>query len=404
MAAEPAGKMAVWFIFATVLIDMIGIGIIIPVLPKLIVEISGQDLAGASILGGWLFFAYGGMQFLFGPTVGNLSDAVGRRPVLLISLIGLGIDYILMAFAPTMFWLFVGRIVAGLCGASYVTASAYLADVTAPEDRARAFGLIGAAFGVGFVFGPALGGILGEYGPRVPFYAAAAFSLVNVAFGYFVLPETLPPEKRRPFEWRRANPVGALRVFSSYPGAIPLAIAMFAFFLASSVYPAIWAFWAIARFGWSEMTIGLSLAAFGLVTALTQGVVTGPIVARYGERKVMIFGLLMAAIAAVGYGLAPSLTVVLILFVIHAPEGFVHPTMTALLSHAAPEDAQGEMQGGIASLQNLGMLIGTVFFAQIFGWFMHPNAIWVSPSIGYFVAAFMIALTLLGVILTNRSR
>lgn len=404
MSQQPQGKLAVWFVFATVLLDMIGIGLVVPVLPRLISEIAGRDIANASVLGGWLFFVYGGMQFLFGPAVGNLSDAVGRRPVLLLSVFGLGIDYFLTALAPTIGWLFIGRGIAGICGASYVTANAYLADITKPDDRARAFGLIGAAFGVGFTIGPALGGILGEFGPRVPFYAAAAFSLVNFAFGLFVLPETLPPDKRRPFEWRRANPLGALKVFSTYPGVIPLAAAMFVFFLASSVYPAIWAYWGIARFGWSEMTIGLSLAAFGLVTALTQGFVTGPIVARFGERRVMIFGLLMTVIAVVGYGLAPSLFVVMLLFVVNAPEGFVQPTMTAILSHAAPDDAQGEMQGGIASLQNLGMLIGTVVFAQIFGYFMQPNAIVMSPSVGFFVAAALFTLTLVWVVLATSER
>ncbi|MEQ1647599.1 MAG: TCR/Tet family MFS transporter [Hyphomicrobiaceae bacterium] len=404
MSQQPQGKLAVWFVFATVLLDMIGIGLVVPVLPRLISEIAGRDIANASVLGGWLFFVYGGMQFLFGPAVGNLSDAVGRRPVLLLSVFGLGIDYFLTALAPTIGWLFIGRGIAGICGASYVTANAYLADITKPDDRARAFGLIGAAFGVGFTIGPALGGILGEFGPRVPFYAAAAFSLVNFAFGFFVLPETLPPDKRRPFEWRRANPLGALKVFSTYPGVIPLAAAMFVFFLASSVYPAIWAYWGIARFGWSEMTIGLSLAAFGLVTALTQGFVTGPIVARFGERRVMIFGLLMTVIAVVGYGLAPSLFVVMLLFVVNAPEGFVQPTMTAILSHAAPDDAQGEMQGGIASLQNLGMLIGTVVFAQIFGYFMQPNAIVMSPSVGFFVAAALFTLTLVWIVLATSER
>ena len=400
----PTTTPAVWFAVATVFIDMIGMGLVMPVLPRLILEVSSVDLAQATVIGGWLFFAYAGMLFLLGPTMGSLSDAFGRRPLLLVSIFGLGVDYILTALAPSIFWLFVGRAIAGVCGASYVIANAFLADLTPPDQRARVFGYIGAAFGLGFVIGPALGGILGEFGPRVPFYAAAAFSLANFVFGWFVLPETLPPDKRRPFDIARANPIGTLKVFRTYSGAIPLSLAMFAFFLASAVYPAIWAFWGIARFGWSELTIGLTLAVFGIVTALTQAFVTGPIVARYGEWRVVVFGLVSAAVAAGGYGLAPSLLAVLVLFVIHAPEGFVMPALTALLSRCAPEDAQGEMQGGIASLQSLGMVLGTPFFAHVFGYFMQPNAPVVSPSIGFYVAAGMLALVLAGFLLTTSSR
>ena len=394
--AKPPHRLALWFALLTVLIDMAGIGLIIPVLPRLIMEVGGVDLAAASVLGGWLFFAYGGMQFLFGPAIGNLSDAIGRRPVLLLSVFGLGCDYIIMALAPSLAWLFFGRIVAGVCGASFVTVNAYLADITAPEDRARVFGYVGAAFGLGFIIGPAVGGLLGAFGPRVPFYAAAAFSLLNFALGCLVLPETLPAEKRRRFEIARANPLGTLRVFANYRGVIPLAAAMFAFFFASAVYPAIWSFWGIARFGWSELTIGLTLAVFGFVTAVTQGFVTGPLVARLGEWRTMLFGLSMATIAAVGYGIAPNLGVVLLLFVLHAPEGFVQPTMTALMSQRAPDDAQGELQGGIASLQNLALLLGTVFFAEIFGIFMKPTAPVVSPNVSYFIAATLLAATTAG--------
>lgn len=397
MAAAKPGRFAVWFIFMTVFIDMVGFGLIMPVLPRLIEEIGHTDIAGASILGGWLFFAYGAMQFLAGPALGNLSDAYGRRPMLLIAVAGLAVDYLIMAFAPTMLWLFVGRTIAGLCGASYVIANAYLADITAPEDRAKVFGYMGAAFGLGFVIGPAVGGLLGEFGSRVPFFAAAAFSLLNFVVGYLAIPETLAPENRRPFSWTRANPIGTLVVFRQYRSVIPLAATTFLYFLATSVYPAIWAFWGIAAFGWSEATIGLTLAAFGLITAVVQGGLTGPVVKWLGERNTVIFGLIMAAIAAAGYGLAPSLLVVLILLVVHAPEGFVHPALTALMSRAAPPDAQGELQGGIASLQNLAMVLGTVFFAQVFGHFLKPTAAIVSTGMAYYIAAALIVVTLLGV-------
>jgi len=393
MSRRP-GKFAVTFVFITVFLDMVGFGLVMPVLPRLIEEVSGTDLAGASIWGGWLFFAYGGMQFLFGPAIGNLSDAVGRRPVLLLSVFGLAIDYLLTGFAPSMLWLFVGRIFAGICGASYTTANAFLADITKPADRARVFGLMGAAFGLGFIIGPAIGGLLGTFGPRVPFFVAAGIALLNFAYGWFVLPETLAPENRRSFSLARSNPVGALKVFAQYRGVVPLSAVMFLYFLSTAVYPAIWAFWGIAAFGWSEATVGLTLAAFGLITALVQGGLTGPVVKWMGERNAALFGLVMAVVALVGYGLAPGLLAVLILLVIHAPEGFVHPALTAMMSHEAPDDAQGEIQGGIASLQSIGMLLGTVLFAQVFGWFVEPGGSSVSVGAPFFLAALMLAATL----------
>ena len=387
-------KFAVTFVFITVFLDMVGFGLVMPVLPRLIEEVSGADLASASIWGGWLFFAYGGMQFLFGPAIGNLSDAVGRRPVLLLSVFGLAVDYLLTGFAPTMTWLFIGRIFAGICGASYTTANAFLADITKPEDRAKVFGLMGAAFGLGFVIGPAIGGLLGTFGPRVPFFVAAGLAILNFIYGWFVLPETLAPENRRPFSFARSNPIGALKVFARYRGVVPLSAVMLLYFLATAVYPAIWAFWGIAAFGWSEATIGLTLAAFGLITAIVQGGLTGPVVKWLGERNTTVFGLVTAVVALVGYGLAPSLTVVLILIVIHAPEGFVHPALTAMMSHQAPDDAQGEIQGGIASLQSIGMLLGTVLFTQVFGWFTSPDAPVHSPGAAYLLAAIILTATL----------
>ena len=393
MSRRP-GKFAVIFVFITVFLDMVGFGLVMPVLPRLIEEVGGTDLAGASIWGGWLFFAYGGMQFLFGPAIGNLSDAVGRRPVLLLSVFGLAVDYLLTGFAPNLFWLFVGRVFAGICGASYTTANAYLADITKPEERAKVFGMMGAAFGLGFVIGPAIGGLLGEFGPRVPFFVAAGLSILNVAYGWFVLPETLAPENRRPFSLARANPIGALKVFAQYRGVVPLSAVMFLYFLSTAVYPAIWAFWGIAAFGWSEATVGLTLAAFGLITALVQGGLTGPVVKWLGERNAAVFGLVMAVVALVGYALAPGLVAVLILLVIHAPEGFVHPALTAMMSHEAPDDAQGEIQGGIASLQSIGMLLGTVLFAQVFGWFAVPGSPPAAAGYPFFLAAIMLAATL----------
>jgi len=387
MTAHTPSRHAVTFIFITVFLDMVGFGLIMPVLPRLIEDVSGADLAGASLLAGWLFFAYGGMQFLCGPLLGNLSDAYGRRPILLLSVFGLGVDYLLTAFAPNMFWLFVGRTLAGLCGASYTTANAYLADITEPESRAKVFGYMGAAFGLGFIIGPAIGGILGEYGPRVPFFAAACISILNVAYGYLVLPETLPRESRRPFSLARSNPIGVFKVFATYRQALPLCIVMAMYFFATSVYPAIWAFWGIARFNWSEMTIGWTLSVFGLITAVVQGGLTGPAVKWLGERNTTILALATSVIAAAGYGVATGMSMVLILFLVHAPEGFAQPALTALMSKDAPPDAQGELQGGIASAQNLALLVGTVMFAQIFGYFLQDGSPIQSPNVAYFISA-----------------
>ncbi len=395
MAPAAPTRHAVTFVLITVFLDMMGFGLIMPVLPRLIEDVGDMTLAQASVIGGWMFFAFSITQFAFSPLMGNLSDRFGRRPLLLLAVFGLGVDYLFSALAPSLFWLFVGRAVAGLCGSSYVIANAYIADVTEPAARAKAFGMMGAAFGVGFVLGPAIGGLLGEFGPRVPFYAAAVISALNFVYGWFVLPETLTVEKRRKFEWRRANPFGTLAVFRRYGGVMPLCAVLGVYFFASSVYPAIWSFWGIAKFGWTEAVVGLSLAAFGVVTALFQGLLTGPAVARFGEHRVALIGMICAVIAAIGYGLAGSLTAVVLLFIVHGPEGFVHPMLTAILSKAVPEDAQGELQGGLASIMNIAMLGGTVFFTQIFGWFLTPGAPIISPDIAFYTAAALILVSLI---------
>ena len=393
-AVAPVSRHAVTFILITVLLDMIGFGIIIPVLPALIGDVGHVGLGPASVIGGWMAAFYSLAQFAFAPLMGNLSDRFGRRPLLLLAIFGLGFDYVLQALAPTIGWLFVGRAVAGLCGASWVIANAYIADITPPEQRARAFAVMGAAFGLGFVIGPAIGGLLGEFGPRVPFIVAACISALNFAYGWFVLPESLRLENRRRFELARANPFGAFRVFRRYHRVLPMCAVMAAFFFFSSVYPAIWPFWGIANFGWSEAMVGLSLAIFGVVMAGFQGGLAGPAVKLFGEHRVVTIGLISATIAALGYGMAGSLSVVVILMFIHGPEGLVHPMLTALMSRRVPEDAQGELQGGISAITNLAMLAGTVFFAQIFGYFMSQNAPFQSPNVAYYVAGAGLALTL----------
>jgi MFS transporter, DHA1 family, tetracycline resistance protein len=378
---------AVTFVLITVFLDMVGFGLIMPVLPDLIQDVGQMSVADATRIGGWMFAAFSLTQFAFSPLMGNLSDRYGRRPLLLLAVFGLGVDYLFSALAPTIFWLFVGRAIAGLCGSSYVIANAYIADVTAPDQRARAFGMIGAAFGVGFVLGPAIGGLLGTFGPRVPFYAAAAISMLNLVYGWFVLPETLTADKRRAFEWRRANPFGTLAVFRTYAGILPLCGVFGLYFFASAIYPAIWPFWGEAKFGWGTGMIGVSLAAFGIITAIFQGALTGPAVARFGEVRVALIGMVSAVIAVIGYGFAGGLAMVVVFMIVHGPEGFVHPMLVALMSKAVPDDAQGELQGGISSIMNLAMLVGTIFFSQVFAYFMEPDAPFQSPNMAFFAAA-----------------
>ena len=391
IAASPSARApsrhAIYFVLITVLLDMIGFGLIIPVLPVLIETVGHMTLAEASLVGGWMFFAYSAAQFVFGPLMGNLSDRFGRRPLLLLAILGLMLDYILQSWAPTLVWLYIGRAISGVCGASWIIANAYIADITTPEDRAKYYGMMGAAFGLGFVLGPALGGLLGEYGPRVPFYFAAGISAANLIYGYFVLPETLDAAHRRPFEWRRANPLGAFRVFQSYHGVVPMCIVLFSFFFFSSVYPAIWPFWGMAKFGWSPSMVGLTLAIFGLCMAAAQGGLTGPLVKRFGEWNVALIGFVAATIAALGYGFAGGLTMVIVMMLVHTPEGFIYPMLSALMSKAVPENAQGELQGGVSAILNVSQLMGTVFYAQMFGYFMSPGAPFQSPAMGFFIAA-----------------
>ena len=403
MTASLTSKYAVTFVFITVLLDMVGFGMIIPVQPAIIQEVGHVDIAHASYIGGWMFFAFSATQFLFGPTLGNLSDAFGRRPLLLIAVFGLGVDFLITALAPNLFWLFVGRTFAGLCGGSYVIANAYIADVTPPEGRAKAFGMMGAAFGLGFVIGPAIGGLLGAYGPRVPFFVAAGISFLNFLFGYFVLPETLKPEQRRSFEWARANPFGTFKVFQNYRGVLPLCAVLFMYFFATSVYPAIWPFWGMAKFGWDAKMIGLTLAGFGIMMALTQGILTGPTVKGLGEWNTALLGLVTAVVGAVGYGWAPSFGFILLFLVLHAGEGFVHPMLSALISHRVPDDAQGELQGGLSSIMSISMLLGTVFFSQTFGYFMSGAAGFVSPNVAMYVSAALSVISLV-LFLTSAKR
>lgn len=385
---------AVSFALLVVFLDMVGVGLIIPVLPRLIEAVGEMDLAHASRIGGLMFAAFSLAQFASAPLMGALSDRFGRRPLLLLAIGGLGVDFVFHALAPTVAWLFVGRLIAGVCGSSYVIANAYIADITAPEHRARAFGLMGAALGLGFVLGPALGGLLGGFGPRVPFWVAAAVSGANFLYGLVVLPETLPVEKRRPLNWREANPFGMFAVFARARGVAPLVVIYALYFFGSAVYPAIWAFWGMAKFGWTEATIGLSLAAFGVVWAVFQGGLTGPAGKWLGEERAALLGLFIAMAAAAGYGFATGIATVMLLLLFHGPDGFVQPMLTAMMSRAVPDDEQGALQGGLGAVSNLMMLLGTLFFTQVFGYFLSDAAPVRSPDAAYFTAALVLAVPL----------
>jgi MFS transporter, DHA1 family, tetracycline resistance protein len=377
---------AVRFVFLTVLIDAIGFGIVMPVLPAIIMKLGHVGLAEATRIGGWLGVLYAAVQFLTGPTMGNLGDRFGRRPVILGSLAGFAVDYALMGFAPTLGWLFVGRALAGLFGASFGPAGAAMADLSAPEDRARHFGMIGAAFGIGFVVGPAIGGLLGELGPRAPFHAAALLALANFLFGLFVFPETLAPANRRPFQWKRANPLGALLALGRRKGVLPVAFASFWWNLASMIYPTTWAFYAIAAFGWTPGIIGASLATVGLLMALSQVLLVGRVVSRFGERRAAEIGIGCAMAGFIFYALIRNGWLVFPILAVTAMQSLIMPSMSGLMSRRVPPDAQGELQGFSGSLQALGAIIAPALYNPALAWFTGPDAPFRFPGIGFAMA------------------
>ena len=357
------------FVFVTVALDAMGIGVIIPIMPQLLQELSGLGIGQAALWGGYLSFTYAAMQFAFSPVIGGLSDRYGRRPVLLVSLAALGIDYLVMANAGALWVLFLGRALAGIAGATYSTASAYIADVTPKEKRAAAFGLVGAGFGVGFVLGPVIGGLMGELGTRAPFYAAAAIAFANFAYGWFVLPESLPPEKRRPFDWRRANPLGALDQLRRLPMVGLFVGVVFLYSLAHYVFPAVWSYYTTAAFDWSAVQIGASLAAVGIGFALVQGVAIRPILARFGEVRTAYLGLGLETLGLIGLAFATHGWMVFALMPLTVLGDIVKPAITGLMSNRVAEDAQGELQGIISSAQALTVILSPVMMTQLFGYF-----------------------------------
>ncbi len=391
------------FIFITVLLDVLGLGIIIPVLPDLIKMLTGEGLDRAAVYGGAIMLLYAVIQFFAAPIIGNLSDRFGRRPVLLISLMGLSIDYIIMALAPTIIWLFIGRALTGIGGATITTASAYMADVSPPEKKAQNFGLLGAAFGLGFIIGPLMGGMLGEFGPRIPFYAAAAVAFANFLYGLIVLPESLPPERRRPFDWARANPVGALMELRQYPLVLPLAGSLFLFHVGHYVYPSVWNFFTIAAFDWSAAQVGLSLTAVGVVSAFVQGGLVGRIVTRVGALKAAVIGLCFAVVGHLGYGLAPTPFVLYLVMGLTCLSGISGPAINGLLSNAVPADSQGALQGGVTSLMSIAAIISPPIMTLLFSAFTGPDAPVFFPGAPFMLSAGLMGLSLLTIVIISRN-
>ncbi len=367
-------KAAMGFIFFTLLIDVTGLGLIIPVFPKLIQQLIHGGISEASKWGGWLTFAYAIMQFLFAPVLGNLSDKYGRRPVLLFSLLGFGIDYIFLAVAPTIGWLFVGRVIAGITGASFTTATAYIADISTDENRAQNFGMIGAAFGLGFIIGPVIGGLLGEYGARLPFIVAAGLALLNALYGYFVLPESLDKEHRRGFNWKRANPMGSLLQLKKYPALGGIVGSLVLVYIAAHAVQSTWTFINIEKFKWSEAMIGYSLGMVGLLVAIVQGGLIRFINPRLGNEKSAYIGLALYALGLLLFAFASQTWMMFVFLIPYCLGGIAGPALQSIISGQVPPNEQGELQGALASLMSVTSIIGPLLMTYSFSYFTKPGA------------------------------
>lgn len=390
------------FVLVTVMIDAMGIGLIMPIMPNLILEVEGGTLSDAAIWGGILSTAFAVMQFLFSPVLGNLSDAYGRRPVLLVSLFVMALDYLVMAYAGSLWLLFIGRVIGGITAATHATAGAYIADISKPEEKAANFGLLGAAFGAGFVLGPLIGGLLGELGTRAPFFAAAALSALNFALGWFVMRETVKPDSRRPFNWRRANPFGAFRAVARIPGISGLLWVYFLYSVAIYVYPAIWSYFSQERFGWQPQAIGFSLAVYGVSMALVQGWLLRHSVQWMGERKTVLWGQGFDFLAFGILGFISSGTLALILIPVSALGAVVQPALQGIMSKAVADDQQGELQGVMTAVHALSMIISPLMTTAVFAHFTRADAPVYLPGAPFLLALILMALGCL-VFLKTRS-
>ena len=386
-------KPALIFIFVTLFLDVLGIGLIIPILPRLINELTQGGIASAAYVFGALSAVYSLMQFVFAPIIGSLSDRFGRRPVILISLFGSSIDYFLMAWAPTLAWFFVARIISGIAGANYAAAFAYIADISPKQKRSANFGIIGAAFGLGFIFGPSLGGWLGDYHVRLPFYAAGVLTLINWFYGLCILPESLKSENHRPFSWKRSNPIGALLELRKHPLVHGLSISYFLSSFAQQVYPAIWVLYTSFRYNWTSKETGFSLALVGLTGAIVQGGLSRIIIPKVGERNAAVGGLLVMAFAMVGYGLATEAWMVYLIIVFGSIAGVSVPAIQGTVSITIGADEQGGLHGSLTSLQSASGFLGPPFAAGIFGYFISDHAPFSLPGAAFFSSACVVLLS-----------
>lgn len=382
------------FIFITILIDVIGLGIIIPVIPKLIQELSGKGLSEASRYGGWLMFSYAIMQFLFSPILGGLSDKYGRRPVLLISLFGLGIDYIFMAWAPSMSWLFLGRIIAGISGASFTTATAYIADISEPEKRAQNFGLVGAAFGLGFIIGPVIGGISAQWGARIPFIAASVLTLINFLYGYFFIPESLNISNRRNFEWKRANPVSSLLNLRRYPAVSSLAACLMLIYIASHAVQSNWSYYTMLKFSWNEAMVGYSLSFVGILVSLVQGGLIRIVIPKIGQIKSIYAGLAFYGIGLLLFAFASSSWMMYAFLIPYCLGGLAGPALQGYISNHVPANEQGELQGALTSLISVTSIIGPVLMNGLFAYFTSAETPYYFPGAPFILASLMIIVSI----------
>ncbi|MEO7174173.1 MAG: TCR/Tet family MFS transporter [Saprospiraceae bacterium] len=391
---------AIGFIFITLLIDVIGFGIIIPVMPKLITELTGEGLGAAAKYGGWMLFSFAIMQFLFSPILGNLSDRFGRRPILLMALFGFTIDYLILAYAPTLGWLFVGRILAGMLGASFTTATAYIADISTPEKRAQNFGLIGAAFGLGFIIGPVLGGLLGQYGSRVPFLAAAALTFLNFLYGYFILPESLSLRNRRRFEWKRANPLGSLVQLRKFPVVYGLVGSLICIYIAGHAIQSNWSYFTMLVLDWNEKQVGYSLGFVGILIALVQGGLIRIAIPKFGAQKAMFIGLILYTVGFLLFAFADRGWMMYAILVPYCLGGIAGPAIQGLISNQVPANEQGELQGALTSLISVTSIIGPPLMTNLFAYFTSSRAPIHFPGISFLTGGVLIAIS---IILARRS-
>jgi MFS transporter, DHA1 family, tetracycline resistance protein len=394
LKASPASGAAVAFIFVTILLDMFALGLIMPILPKLVESFLDNDTASAARVFGLFGTAWAVMQFFFSPILGGLSDRFGRRPVVLLSNLGLGLDYVLMALAPSLSWLFVGRVISGITAANVSTAFAYIADVTPPEQRAAVFGKIGVAFGAGFILGPAIGGLLGGMDPRLPFWVAASLSFTNTLYGWLILPESLPSERRVPFRWKNANPLGALHLLRSNRVLGGLSVVNFIAQLAHVVLPSTFVLYATFRYGWDATTVGLTLAMVGVCAMAVQGAAIGPIVRRFGERRALLLGLGSGAIGFLIFGAAPTGPLFWLGIPVMALWGVAGAATQALMTRLVTPEQQGQLQGATNSVQSVSQLLGPFLFTLTFAWFIGAEAPLKLPGAPYFLAAALLVVAL----------